>query len=121
MIKDYAKKARPLYDLLKKDVKFEWELEHQNAFDALKNKLKEYPIVRLPLFKQPFKVYCDSSVLSQVDTETGQEYAVCYASRLLKETERYYSICERELLSIVYSLNLWKSSRWLPTQKQSPT
>ena len=114
MIKDYAKIAKPLYDLLKKDVKFEWELEHQNAFDALKNKLKEYPIVRLPLFKQPFKVYCDSSgfaigsVLAQVDPETGQEYAVCYASRLLKETERYYSICERELLSIVYSLNLWK-------------
>ena len=50
MIKDYAKIAKPLYDLLKKDVKFEWELEHQNAFDALKNKLKEYPIVRLPLF-----------------------------------------------------------------------
>ena len=44
MIKDYAKIAKPLYDLLKKDVKFEWELEHQNAFDALKNKLKEYPI-----------------------------------------------------------------------------
>ena len=114
MIKDYAKIAKPLYDLLKKDVKFEWELEHQKAFETLKDKLKEYPIVRLPMFNQPFKVYCDSSgfaigsVLAQVDPETGQEYAVCYASRLLKETERYYSICERELLSIVYSLNLWK-------------
>jgi len=39
-IPDYANIAKPLYDLPKKDVKFEWTLEHQEAFELLKNKIK---------------------------------------------------------------------------------
>jgi hypothetical protein len=31
--KDYAKKAKPLFDLIKKDVKFDWEIEQQKAFE----------------------------------------------------------------------------------------
>ncbi len=113
-IPDYAKIAKPLYDLLKKDVKFEWTLEHQEAFELLKIKLKTYPILRLPNLELPFIVSTDCSgwaigaCLSQIDPETKKEYVVSYASRLLKDTERFYSVAERELLAILYSLNLWR-------------
>ena len=114
LIKDFAKIAKPLFELLKKENKFEWENEHQNAFETLKNKLKESPIVRLPVLDRPFIVYTDSSswalgcYLAQVCPETGQEYVVSYGSRLLKDAEKYYSVCEKELLAIIYALNLWK-------------
>jgi hypothetical protein len=114
LIKDFAKIAKPLYELLKKEVKFEWAREHQEAFETLKQKLKESPIVRLPVLDRPFLVYTDSSswalgcYLAQIDPDTNQEYVVSYGSRLLKDAEKYYSVCERELLAIIYALNLWK-------------
>ena len=36
-IKDFSKIARPLHDLTKKDRKFEWKKEQENAFQELKN------------------------------------------------------------------------------------
>jgi hypothetical protein len=35
-IQDFATLARPLHDLTKKDVPWQWHLEQQQAFDALK-------------------------------------------------------------------------------------
>ena len=113
LIRDFAKIAKPLYEFLKKEIKFEWEKENQ-AFGTLKQKLKESPIVRLPVLDRRFLVYTDSSswalgcYLTQIDSVTNQEYVVSYGSRLLKNSEKYYSVCERELLAIIYALNLWK-------------
>ena len=96
------------------DVKFEWEKEHQEAFETLKQRLKESPIVRRPVLDRPFLVYTDASswaigcYLAQIDPITNQEYVVSYGSRLLKDAEKYYSVCERELLAIIFALNLWK-------------
>ena len=45
--------------------------------------------------------------MAQVDPEIGKEYVVCYASRILKDSERFYSIAEREALAIIYAINLW--------------
>jgi hypothetical protein len=55
LIKDFAKIAKPLYELLKKEVKFEWAREHQEAFETLKQKLKESPIVRLPVLDRQYR------------------------------------------------------------------
>ena len=60
-IKDFAIIAKPLFELLKKENEFEWKNERQNAFETLKNKLKESPIVRLPVLDRPFIDYTDSS------------------------------------------------------------
>ena len=35
-VPDYAKKARPLYDLLKEKKKWQWKTEHQRSFETLK-------------------------------------------------------------------------------------
>lgn len=36
LIKNYASILSPLYNLLKKDVKFDWSSEYQTAFDTIK-------------------------------------------------------------------------------------
>jgi hypothetical protein len=38
-IKDFTKIARPLFDLMEKDIKFKWKEKQQRAFDILKIKL----------------------------------------------------------------------------------
>ena len=111
-IKDFSNVAAALYNLLKKDVKWKWTTECDKAFKELKRKLVTYPIVRKPDFNREFTIYTDASglaigaVLAQSD-ETG-EYAVYYASRLLKGAEIHYTITEKECLAIVWAIKYFK-------------
>jgi hypothetical protein len=57
------------------------------AFEKLKQKLCEYPILVHPDFNQPFQPYTDAStvglgaILSQI--QNGKETVIAYASRTL--------------------------------------
>ena len=60
-IKDFSKLARPMCELLAKDVKFTWDDRCQRCFDELKRLLTTAPIVRAPNWNLPFEVMCDAS------------------------------------------------------------
>ena len=47
-IQDFSKISKPLYKLLEKDAKFEWDVECQQSFEKLKAYLTTAPIVRAP-------------------------------------------------------------------------
>ena len=47
-IKDFSKISKPLYKLLEKDSKFEWDGDCQRSFEELKTYLTIAPIVRAP-------------------------------------------------------------------------
>ena len=88
-IKDFSKLARPMCELLAKDVKFTWDDRCQRCFDELKRLLTTAPIVRAPNWNLPFEVMCDASdqaigaVLGQRDE--GKAYVIYYASKTLNE------------------------------------
>ena len=63
-IRDFSKIAKPLYKLLEKDAKFEWDAECQQRFEELKAYLTTTPIVRDPDWHLPFEVMCDASDLA---------------------------------------------------------
>ena len=92
--------------LLQKGVLYTWDNAQQNAFDALKKKLTEAPILRRPDHKRPFELHTDWSkeglgaVLAQRDAE-GNEYVVAYASRSCNKAERNYSSYQGECLAAV--------------------
>ena len=81
-IRNYAKIAAPLHDILKKDRKFLWTEACENAFQELKHKLVTAPILTYPQFDKEIILSTDSSdfsigyVLSQV--HDGKELPVCY-------------------------------------------
>src|ERR1700722_12203088 len=85
-IKDFTKIARPMLDLLKKDIPFQWNDKRQNAFKRLKNDLIKAPILTYSDFYKPFTIYTDTSgtglgaVLSQI-RDDGKESVIAYASR----------------------------------------
>ncbi|XP_051130737.1 uncharacterized protein LOC127251190 [Andrographis paniculata] len=53
--------AAPLTSLLKKGVPFKWEQAHQEAFETLKAKLTQAPVLALPNFEKTFELECDAS------------------------------------------------------------
>src|SRR5271169_4930219 len=60
-IKKFPDLARPLNNLLKKDVKFEWTEETQTAFDTLKRIFTEEPVLMMPDHTKPFQIESDAS------------------------------------------------------------
>jgi hypothetical protein len=77
-------------------VAWNWSEECQKAFDTIKEKLTQAPILRRPDYSRPFELHTDWSgaglgaVLIQRDDQ-GQEYVIAYASRSNNRMERNYS------------------------------
>jgi hypothetical protein len=60
-VRDFITIAAPLHELTKKGVSFNWGPTHQQAFDTLKSKLTQAPLLQLPDFDKMFELECDSS------------------------------------------------------------
>ena len=111
-VKDYAKIAKPLIDLTKKDQKFIWREEQQEAFEELKRSLTSYPILRLPNFDEKFSLVCDASdyglgaVLHNGDPKEGK--VVAYGSRILRKNELKFSTFQKEILAIVFGVTKFR-------------
>ena len=93
-MKSYAEIAKPLHELTKKEEKFTWTKERDNAFIILKKCLVIAPIFGYPETKEPFILYTDASgcsiggELSQI--QDGQEWVIAYGSKVLIKEERNY-------------------------------
>ncbi len=95
--------------MLKKDVVWTWSEEAQEAFDTLKEKLSEFPILKRLDFSKVFILHTDLSVfgigaiLGQLD-EKGKEYVIAYAFRNNNKVESNYSSYEGECLVVVWAI-----------------
>ncbi|CAF3794553.1 unnamed protein product [Rotaria sordida] len=118
-IKNYATIAEPLLALTRNsDSKsFQWTQACQDAFELLRQRLIEAPIISYPRFDQPFILQLDASdvgisaILAQklVDNDNvTREHVIAYASRTLSSTERKYNATERECLAIIYGCNYYR-------------
>ena len=96
--------SAPLRDLVKKNVIFIWNPEHQRSFEAVKQEITQVPVLTYYDTEKPNCIQCDASSrgLGAVLMQDG--HPVCYASRSLTETEQRYCNIERELLAVVWSL-----------------
>ena len=111
-IESFADKARPLYELLKKNAQWEWGPRQQRAFAELKRSLASAPALAHPDMTQPFYVQLATSDLSMGATlsqeQTGTLRVVAYASRSFSSVETKFSPCEKECLALVWALTHWE-------------
>ena len=107
-IANFATIARPLNQLLEKDVPFDWTKQCEDSFDFLKQLLVTSPILAYPIHNQPYILDTDASyfgvgaVLSQ--EQDGQERPIGYYSRTLSKSERNYCVTRKELLAVVQGI-----------------
>ena len=106
--------TRPLNELTRKGIQFQWGQKEQHAFETLRAKLISEPILRQPQLDQQFEIKVDASgfaigvVLMQRDQE-GKKHPVAYFSATLTEAERNYDIFSLELYAIVWALCHWRA------------
>ncbi|GKA81033.1 reverse transcriptase domain-containing protein [Tanacetum coccineum] len=106
-IQDFSKISRPMTHLLEKETLFVLSKECIEAFNLLKKKLTEAPILVAPDWDLPFEIMCDASdyvvgeVLGQRKTKHFQP--IHYASKTMTDAQAHYTIMEKELLAVVYA------------------
>ncbi|GKA11572.1 putative reverse transcriptase domain-containing protein, partial [Tanacetum coccineum] len=71
--------------------------DQETAFQLLKQKLYEAPILALPERNDDFVVYCDASLQGLGAVLTQKEKVIAYASRQLKPHEENYTTHDLEL------------------------
>ena len=108
--------ARPLTNLTKKDVPFEWTPDCQQTFQLLKDLLMAEPILKYPDPNKPYVLYTDASkyawscVLTQ-EYEYEDEgklkkihHPITYASGLFKGSQINWATLTKEAYAIYRSV-----------------
>ncbi|GJU16504.1 reverse transcriptase domain-containing protein [Tanacetum coccineum] len=112
-IKDFSKISRPMTHLLEKNTHFIFSKECIQAFQTLKKKLTEAPILIAPDWDQPFELMCDVSDYA-IGAVLGQRIEkhfrpIHYASKTITEAESNYTTTEKEMLDVVYAFKKFRS------------
>ncbi|WVZ65924.1 LOW QUALITY PROTEIN: hypothetical protein U9M48_015211 [Paspalum notatum var. saurae] len=99
-IKDFSKTAKPMTSLTKKNAKYPWSSNCEEAFQTLKKPLTSAPVLAQPDVTKPFDVYCDAS-----GNGLGCR-VIAYASRQLRKHEANYPTHDLELAEVVHALKI---------------
>nr|GFB02083.1 reverse transcriptase domain-containing protein [Tanacetum cinerariifolium] len=112
-IKDFSKIARPVTRLLEKDTPFIFFKECVEAFQTLKRKLTEAPILIAPDWDIPFELMCDASdfaIGAVLEKRQDKHFRpIHYASKTMTEAESNYTTTEKEMLAVVYAFEKFRS------------
>ncbi|XP_061727739.1 uncharacterized protein K02A2.6-like [Cydia pomonella] len=99
----------PLYDLLKKGVKWTWTTVHEEAFNKIKTCLASDQVLAHYNPEAQLVLTADASphglgcILSLIDSD-GQERPISYASRTLNAAEKRYSQIQKEATALVFAV-----------------
>ena len=111
-IRNYAKIAKPLYSLLQKQVPFEWTTECQQAFEELKERVLNPPVLVHYDPHALFVLRVDASTVGigghlticKPDQPTREAKLFACCSRTLSVNERNYGISQLECLAILFAI-----------------
>ena len=111
-IAGFSKIALPLNALTKKGQPFVWTTATQEAFDTLKRRVTEEPVLLHPILTRLFELKVDASgfAIGAVLMQKGDDdkrHPVGFYSTTLTPAERNYDIYDLELLAIIKSLRHW--------------
>ncbi|GKC08177.1 retrovirus-related pol polyprotein from transposon 17.6 [Tanacetum coccineum] len=82
--------------------------EQESAFQLLKQKLCDAPILALPEGNDDFVVYCDAFIKELGVVLMQRTKFIAYASRQLKVHEKNYTTHDLELGAVVFALKIWR-------------
>nr|GEZ31165.1 reverse transcriptase domain-containing protein [Tanacetum cinerariifolium] len=106
-IQDFSRISRPMTHLLEKNTPFIFFEDCIKAFQTLKKKLTEAPILITPNWDLPFELMWDTSDFS-ICAVMGQRHEkhfkpIHYANKTMTDAESNYTTTEKEMLAVVYA------------------
>src|SRR5579864_467009 len=126
-IRNFAKIAKPLHELTKKDTPFIWEERHTLAVKRLKDAVTNDPVIKPPDQNRQFELETDASKFAtgailyqrephETDSQDeqgyplnkGKRHVIGYHSQALTSAEQNYPIYDREYLGVLRGLRHWR-------------
>nr|GEX64439.1 reverse transcriptase domain-containing protein [Tanacetum cinerariifolium] len=112
-IQDFSKISRSMTHLLEKNAPFVFSEDCIQAFQTLKKKLTEAPILIAPNWDLPFELMCDTSDFA-IGAVLGQRHEkhfkhIHYASKTMNDAKTNYTTTEKEMLAVVYAFENFRS------------
>lgn len=113
-INKYAEATKPLCELLKKSVKWNWGETQQEHFDNVKELFLEAVLLRYPDPNKAYYLQTDSSgyalggCLYQLD-EDRLHQVISFCSKGFSEAEKRWSVSEQEMWAIIYCLKKFET------------
>jgi len=86
---------------------FHWNPKPQAAFEEIKFKLTQAPVLALPNFDKIFDVECDASEVGIGGVVTQEGRPIAFFSEKLDDAKRKYSTYDKEFYAIVRCLEHW--------------
>jgi hypothetical protein len=106
-IKNFAKIAAPLINLLKKSVvTYEWEGTCAEAFETLKGMVKA-PMLKLLDLDKDFEIHSDAFDFAIGGVLMQKGRPVAFKSKKLSEMERRWPTHEKEMWVVIHCLKTW--------------
>ena len=104
--------CEPLRKLMAKDVEWHWTDHQDQAFQRIRQLVTEAPVLKYyePMEELTLQSDASQTGLGAVLTQNGQPLA--FASRALSDTETRYAQIEKELLSVVFGLEIPSVHTW---------
>ena len=99
--------------LVRKEQKWKWEKEQEEAFEKLKAVFTTEPILAIPDIDKEMRVEADASdyatggVLS-MKCKDEKWRPVAFISKSLNAMERNYEIHDKEMLAVIRCLETWR-------------
>ena len=99
--------------MVKKDRKWEWMEKQEEAFEELKKRFTQEPVLAAPDLDKIMRMEVDTSdyatggVLS-MEGEDRKWRPVTFIFKLLNETERNYEMHDKKMLVIIRRLESWR-------------
>ncbi|CCO37613.1 Retrotransposable element Tf2 155 kDa protein type 1 [Rhizoctonia solani AG-1 IB] len=112
-VANFSQIARPLHNLVKKEVKWQWTDKEETAFRELQRAIINAPVIVHADPSKPYFLETDASgaalgsVLSQRQ-EDGRLHPIGYLSESFKGAEQNYDTHDKELLAIIRSFEHWR-------------
>uniref|UniRef100_A0A2N9FB20 CCHC-type domain-containing protein n=1 Tax=Fagus sylvatica TaxID=28930 RepID=A0A2N9FB20_FAGSY len=112
-VSDFSSLATPLTEVIKKNVPFKWGKEQEKAFNLIKEKLTNAPLLVLPNFAKTFEIECDASGIGIGAVLMQEGRPVAYFSEKLSGAALNYPTYDKEMYVIGQQRLNRRHAKWV--------